>query len=218
MSILKRVYHKVKRILGFEKPSRRAKTWDKNVHEKLRYIYDLKEESIVFDLGGYEGQWASDIFSMYIPYIYIFEPIKKFSEDISERFRHNKKIQSFGFGLGGKDEQISISLLANSSSAFKVTSDMETGHIRKANDFLKEHDISHIDLMKINIEGGEYDLLEHLIATGFVKNIHDIQIQFHDFVPNARERMEAIQRDLKKTHHTTYDHEFVWENWQRNGA
>ena len=68
--------------------------------------------------------------------------------------------------------------------------------------------------MKINIEGGEYDLLEHLIETGFVKNIFDLQIQFHDFIPNARGRMENIQKKLKKTHKLSYQYEFVWESWK----
>ena len=30
--------------------------------QTLRLDYDLAAASIVFDLGGYEGQWASDIF------------------------------------------------------------------------------------------------------------------------------------------------------------
>ena len=34
--------------------------------EKLRLDYNLNENSVVFDLGGYEVQWASDIFSKYL--------------------------------------------------------------------------------------------------------------------------------------------------------
>ena len=71
--------------------------------------------------------------------------------------------------------------------------------------------------MKINIEGAEYDLLDHLIETGFIANIINLQIQFHEFVPNAKERMENIQKRLEKTHALTYQHEFVWENWKRLG-
>ena len=69
--------------------------------------------------------------------------------------------------------------------------------------------------MKINIEGGEYDLLEHFLESGFIKNINNIQIQFHDFIPNAEERMKKIQYELEKTHSLTYQYPFVWENWQR---
>ena len=79
---------------------------------------------------------------------------------------------------------------------------------------MSKHNIKKIDLITINIEGSEYDLLEHLIETGFVKNIGNIQIQFHNFVPNATERMHSIQNNLAKTHKLTYQSEFVWENWQ----
>ena len=76
------------------------------------------------------------------------------------------------------------------------------------------YNIERIDLMKINIEGGEYDLLEHLIKTGWIDKIINIQVQFHDFVENAEARMLAIQNDLAKTHELTYQYKFVWENWR----
>ena len=91
-----------------------------------------------------------------------------------------------------------------------------TIEIVKASDFFREKNTRQIDLMKINIEGGEYDLLDHLIESGFVKNIKNIQVQFHDFVPRAMERMKKIQRELQKTHHLTYQYLFVFENWKLN--
>lgn len=68
--------------------------------------------------------------------------------------------------------------------------------------------------MKINIEGGEYDLLEHLIVSGFVRNIDNIQVQFHDFVDDAEHRMAVIHKNLAKTHRLSYQYPLVWENWE----
>jgi hypothetical protein len=53
-------------------------------------------------------------------------------------------------------------------------------------------------MMKISIEGGE--LLEHLIETGLAKLIRNIEVQFHNVVPDAKEKIVSIQRELKKTH------------------
>lgn len=39
--------------------------------------------------------------------------------------------------------------------------------------------IDDIGLMKINIEGGEYELLERMIELGIINKVKDIQIQFH---------------------------------------
>lgn len=84
----------------------------------------------------------------------------------------------------------------------------------KGSDFLKALDIGRTDLMKMKIEGGEYESLEHLIQSSLVKFIRNIQVQFHNVVPHAKERMLAIQRELTKTHALTYQYQFVWENWK----
>ena len=50
-----------------------------------RLDYDLDENSVVFDLGGYEGQWASDIFSRYCCTVYVFEPVKPYYDFIKSK-------------------------------------------------------------------------------------------------------------------------------------
>ena len=71
-----------------------------------------------------------------------------------------------------------------------------------------------IDLMKINIEGSEYELLEHLIESGCIKKITDIQVQFHNFVPNAPEKRSELHKKLSRTHYMTYNYPWIWENWR----
>ncbi len=194
----------------------KVRDWKKSGGEARRYEYYLNENSVVVDLGGYEGEWASNLFSMYAPTVYVFEPIKSFFTKIEKRFSKNQKIHVYQYGLSGKNTEVELSVDANESSQFKNGTLTERVRLVKATDFFKQNGIEHIDLMKMNIEGGEYDLLEHLIETGYIKKIKDIQIQFHDFFPSARERMNKIQNDLSKTHHTTYQSEFIWENWELN--
>jgi len=67
--------------------------------------------------------------------------------------------------------------------------------------------------MKINIEGGEYEIIPYLIVSGHIKNIKQLQIQFHNFIPDSLNRMKSIQNDLSLTHIQTFSYEFVWENW-----
>ena len=182
----------------------------------LRLEYTLNKNSIVFDLGGYEGQWSNDIFSKYQCEIYIFEPVKEFFNKINNRFCNNKSIHTYNFGLSNITSKAIISKSEDGSSIFRQDG-KESEEITLINflDFVKENNISHIDLMKINIEGAEYNLLEYLVETNFIKNIYNIQVQFHDFIPNAENRMNAIQERLKKTHRVTFQYPFVWENWER---
>ena len=79
---------------------------------------------------------------------------------------------------------------------------------------MAEEGIAHIDLMKINIEGAEYEVLQHLIDSGLIGRITNVQVQFHDCVPFARARRASIRRQLEHTHELTYDFSFVWENWR----
>lgn len=193
----------------------RVKPWFRDNGDKThRLNYDLNADSIVFDLGGYEGEWAGDIFCMYGCTVYIFEPYETYFENIKSKFLHNKKISVFQFGLS-KNSQISkLAIADNSSSIFIESENSVDIKLVSANEFFNQHPIDIIHLMKINIEGGEYDLLEHLIETGDIKKIKNIQVQFHDFVPDAESRMKAIQGNLVETHELTYQYEFVWENWK----
>lgn len=184
----------------------------------LRLNYDLTEKSLVFDVGGYEGQWAGDIFSKYHCTIHIFEPVEEFADKIERRFSDNNKVFLHRFGLAGETKKAQLSISADGSSVFRQGNNIQKISLIKAIDFIKENDIHTIDLMKINIEGGEYELLEHLIDTKFIHNIINIQVQFHDFVPGASERMIKIQEALQKTHYLSYQYEFVWENWRKKST
>jgi FkbM family methyltransferase len=178
-----------------------------------RLNYELDESSIVFDLGGYEGQWASDIFSMYQCRIYIFEPLPAYAANISTRFRANHRISVHSYGLAAEDQQSALAVNGDASSVHKTGQEVVAIRLISTSRFIAENKIDTIDLMKINIEGAEYDLLTYLIKSGLVNRIKNIQVQFHDFVPDAEIRMLEIQKQLSVTHELTYQYSFVWENW-----
>ncbi len=139
-----------------------------------------------------------------------------FAETITRRFQANPRVRVFPFGLSGSTRQERISVAEDSSSTFgQPDGARRTIELVGAAEFLRTNQVDGIDLMKINIEGGEYELLDHLIAEGIVERISDIQVQFHEFVPNAAARMGRMQKELERTHTLTYSVPFVWENWRR---
>ena len=183
--------------------------------ETLRLDYGLDENSIVFDIGGYKGEFARDIFCKYGANIYVFEPLKEFYDICINRFKKNKKVHSYHFGLADRTFNTHIHVSDNASSIFNVDGIKTKITLKSISDFLNENNIELVDLMKINIEGGEYDLLESLIDKGLISKFRNIQVQFHDFIiDNPRERMENIQKELMKTHKLTFQYDFVWENWK----
>ncbi len=193
------------------------KWWADGGDYELRFNYDLGEDSVVIDLGGYEGQWASDLFARYRCPIYIFEPISSFANRIRERFQKNDKIQVFPYGLGSSSRVETIHISADGSSIFGKSESKEEIELIDVKDWIEKNLINHrhIDLMKINIEGGEYELLDRLIETGLISFIDNVQVQFHDISTESEFRMERIQTGLMKTHEPTYQYKFVWDNWKR---
>lgn len=180
---------------------------------ELRLNYPLNSNSIVFDVGGYLGNWTADVYEKYKCEIHVFEPVKEFYDKMVERFKGNQKIHVYHFGLGGKTRTEQVSLLADSTSVYKADTKSETIKLVDIKEFVTEKKIDHIDMMEINIEGGEYELLDRMIQSGVIKMVTDLQVQFHDFVEDAEAKMLALQSRLRASHFPTYHYKFIWDNW-----
>lgn len=167
------------------------------------------------DLGGYEGQWASDIFARYLCRLAVFEPVSGYAESIRNRFRLNEQIEIFEFGLGASSRDETIFIRGAGSSTFGKKADAETFRMVDVADWFAKESVSNVDLMKINIEGGEFELLERMLETDLARRVRDFQIQFHNISFDATSRMERIREGLSQTHTPGYQYKFVWENWTR---
>jgi len=123
------------------------KKWRKLDREKAyRTNYpELNEQSIVFDLGGYQGQWASDIYAQHLAKIYVFEPHPVYGKNIKKRFQKNKSIEVFNYGLGAKDEQKMLSTDEESSSVFAEGKNQVAIQLKTAATFIQDHHINKID-------------------------------------------------------------------------
>lgn len=184
-------------------------------NSNLRFDYPLTEDSIVFDVGGYIGEWSQKIIELYNPHVYIFEPVPEYYSKIIRKLGSNPKVSIYNFGLSNKTAEAKIALLNNGSSVYKKGNNYITIELKDISEFLKEINISKIDLIKINIEGEEYALLNRMISTSIVEKCQNIQVQFHKFVVNARQRRNKIRGSLRKTHFVTWEYPFIWENWRR---
>jgi FkbM family methyltransferase len=181
----------------------------------LRLDYPLGPDSVVFDVGGYHGDFASAIFDRYAARVHVFEPVPAFCEAIRQRFLCNPKVTPWPLGLSNRNAVEEIALMEDGSSIYRSGAAATRIELVRAVDFLQAHDIRAVDLAKINIEGAEYDLLDDLLDSGCITIFRNLQIQFHDFVvENAAARMQAIQQRLAATHELTWQYPFVWENWR----
>tara|TARA_B100000959_G_scaffold244747_1_gene268890 strand:+ start:580 stop:1149 length:570 start_codon:yes stop_codon:yes gene_type:complete len=131
----------------------------------LRLDYDLNDSSVVFDLGGYKGNFARDIHERYGCHVFVFEPEPKFFKECKTRFGENNKVQVFNIGLSNEDGEFLLSD-SDDGSSFLAERNARKGQlcqVRKFHNVLSELDIKEINLMKINIEGSEYPLMDHIL-------------------------------------------------------
>jgi FkbM family methyltransferase len=177
--------------------------------------YPLDQESVVFDVGGFEGQWASDIFARYLCRIHVFEPIPHFAARIARRFASNERIKVHPRALGAIAGELAMTIQGDESSAQRAGEHAVSVKVVTPEAVFQAESIREVALMKLNIEGGEYDLIEHILEAGLIGRIQRLQVQFHDFVPDAESRMRAIRTRLGATHRPRYQYTFVWEDWRR---
>jgi FkbM family methyltransferase len=179
-----------------------------------RLNYDLNEHSIVFDLGGYEGWFVEQITNKYDSFVYCFEPLPEFSEKINIKFKDNNKVKVFTKGISNEVKDSVIYLNDDATSRNIKTKKSVKIKLTRLDKIMVEENINFIDLLKINIEGDEYDVLEYILNNNLAKNIDNIQVQFHKIGDNYQERYDRIKEGLEKTHKLTYLYPFVWENWK----
>jgi len=145
-------------------------------------------------VNGYLGDFAEKISKKFDCKIYLFEPSLSFYNQCLERFKDNNNILCFNYGVGNLNGDFILSNDKEASSTKRKISESagEKIKIKKISEIIKELEIDNIDLMKINIEGGEYDLLLFLINENLISKIKNIQVQFHNFVPNTEKKEKIL--------------------------
>lgn len=194
-----------------------AKKWfQDNGDNTLRLNYPLNQSSIVIDVGGYIGDYAEAINHKFGCQVLLFEPVPEFYQQCLDRFKNNPAISCYNYGLSSKTDTLEIELDENASSFIKSKSgkNSKSVQVRSILEVFQELNLDRIDLIKINIEGGEYELLPAIINSGIVKNIRYFQIQFHTFAQNAVDCRLQILDSLSKTHRQMWNYEFIWESWE----
>lgn len=182
---------------------------------RLRLNYPLDSDSVVVDVGGYRGDFADQIHRKFGSHIYLFEPVPQFFELCRLRFADCPDVRCFDYGLSAETGHFAITNEADGSSIAKHGSGTSRQQVivRRFADVASELAIDHIDLLKVNIEGGEFDLLPHMIDTGWIRHVRYLQVQFHTFVDDAARRRDQIRDRLRRTHAEMWNYPFVWESW-----
>ena len=186
----------------------------------LRLNYPLNSDSVVVDLGGYRGDFANNIHSKFNCNVYVFEPFKDFYNVIEGRFKSNEKIKVFNYGISDKTSTENFYFCNDGSSLVSVqrfskeeNKPVSIVEVKSFNEVYEEFNFDTIDLLKINVEGSEYEILENIFENNYTTKIKNFQIQFHPEPPDAEEAYKRISKVLSETHNLDWHYQWVWENW-----
>lgn len=189
--------------------------------EEFRLQYPLDSDSLVLDAGAYRGDFIDWCRKRWGCEVIAFEPCSEFADGVQERFEGDRKVRVLRCGVSGKTESVPIAVRGDSTSAFAldVGSPAETVTLLDVVDALDLVGRPQVDLFKINIEGGEYPLLERMIEKDLLRRVRFFQIQFHgigsDEPGPARDRIRAA---LNRTHFEEWCvNGGQWESWARRG-
>lgn len=186
-----------------------TKQWFKDRGDTThRLNYDLDELSMVVDIGAYKGDFTQAIHDKYKCSIHCYEPV--FYHQLERRFIQHDNVRVFPFAVTDRSGEMAMTVNKDSSHQsggggvsvrtlpFRIV-------WRRAG--------SYIHLLKINIEGGEYTLLNYMINENITQYCDNIQVQFHK-TEGYIEKYKFITQGLSRTHELTYRYPFVWENWK----
>jgi FkbM family methyltransferase len=184
-----------------------------------RVDYPLTENSLVVDIGGLTGDWASRIYCRHSCYIDVYEPHHQLAKQARENFKNNHKVNVFNYGLASKNGTMILYGADNESSLYPTqnTVTQQTVVIRRASEIFNEkYSRKNIDLLKLNVEGAEYEILPDLIQNFDMCRIRNVQVQFHQVVWDYERQREVIRDDFVRLGFVqTWNDEWVFENWER---
>jgi len=178
--------------------------------------YNLNEDSIVMDLGGFTGLWAKQIISKYNPNMYIIEPIEEFYSSMVDKFKSNDKVRLMKVGISVENKTDKLFMSGDGTSSNIKDGKPVNVEFNTIDTVLEKWGLNSVDLIQINIEGDEYPLLESMLKTGSINKFKNIQIQFHLGIDNDIKRRNIIRDGLKNNgFKIKFDYPFVWESWTK---
>jgi FkbM family methyltransferase len=164
------------------------------------------------DAGGFIADWSMPIFCRYQPYMWIYEPGKEYTEMCRAMFSGNKKVTIVESGLSDKNKTLKFNGNGGTGSVYynKISKVSEITTVKASEEFAK---FKIIDLLKLNIEGSEYDVMPDLICNYGMERIKNLLISFHYNVPKWETNRDVIVDALKHTHKKDWGYGDYWQSW-----
>lgn len=165
----------------------------------------LRPSPIIIDVGGYIGDFALfSVLCLGAEKVFVYEPVAENYEILSKNIQNNHaedKIVPFLEAVG-YSKQISLNIEKSACGQIHVSeffypgAEHRTVKTTTLSEILSANQLSRVDLLKIDCEGGEYKIIENMTPQDF-ERINAIVLEHHDIVDATRLRMEMKSTLIK---------------------
>ena len=174
-------------------------------------IWSLRPKAKVLVLGGYTGL-STAMYAKTAERVFSLEPVEQFRLQMEATLDRVANVDVLDFAADKSDGTLSLSLGGDGTSAVRnVGSTLIEVPSRDISAIIEE--FGPFELMEVNIEGGEYSVIERLAETDKAKSVDKILVQFHDVGPNSDMLRSSAHRQLSLSHMRVWSYEWVWELW-----
>lgn len=173
------------------------------------YKFFLKENDIVIDCGANVGEFIDKIYKKGIK-IYAFEPHPVAFKSLLKKNSNNKNIVLIQKGVYYKNDKIKFYNHKN----FSNTTDWTVGtSIIKEKDNIDLDNFFEVDvidfsefinnldrrvkIIKIDIEGAEFDLLDSLINNNIYEKVDIFFVETHERIPGMKIKYDSLKKKIK---------------------
>lgn len=185
-----------------------AKNWfTEKGDETLALDWPLNDNSHVWEIGGYEGRWAQQIWDKFHCNITIFEPQLWAVDRLMKRFGGISEIDIRPYGLWINDEvRVIENFGTDGATIANGTNGLNPPGLGAFKHFY--HEFQHfdqIDVCLMNIEGAEYELIPSFISFGVMQKIDHFWCQFHLKDDPDSNKSSDIFKAMEKTHYVLWN-------------
>lgn len=163
---------------------------------------DFKNPTNVLDIGANVGLWTKYILSKGAKKVFCFEPNKEAINHLRNTLKDN--LNTFVFDKAVYKENTSLEFFVDESNSITSSIYSIQGHVPSykvdaitLEEAIKQTGEDFIDLVKIDIEGAEFDIIENL-SLETSSRIGNFLIEYHDFLfEDGQDKLIKFENKLR---------------------
>jgi FkbM family methyltransferase len=157
----------------------------------------INRDSVVVDLGAYDGDFAGEILRRFDCRVIAAEPVR----EIFDRIQPHPRLEPLPLAVGGENRSTAVNVFANRCASVMPAADLADAakeqpvEMVTLRELRRRASLNHIDLLKVDIEGAEIAMFDDC-SDDELRSIDQITVEFHEHL--FPEQQPAIQRICRR--------------------